>query len=72
MKNKFVYRKCIPYSIAVLSLKEDKLVLVKDKNMEKELDEINIEFQAGEIEFNDFIKQTNECLDHYFNLYYAS
>lgn len=72
MKNNFLYRKCIPYSFAVLSIKEDALVFIKDKNMEKELVEINNEFQSDEIEYDEFIKQTNECLDHYFNLYYAS
>lgn len=72
MKNKFLYKKCIPYSIAVVSIKEDKLVLITDRNMEKELNEINEEFQSDEIEYNEFIKQTNECLDHYFSLYYAS
>jgi len=61
MKNKFLYKKCIPYSIAVVSIKEDKLVLIKDKNMEKELNEINEEFESDEIEYNEFIKQTNEC-----------
>ena len=66
MKNKFLYRKCIPYAMAVLSLQEDNLVLVKDKNLEIELNEINKDFIDDEIDFNEFVNQTNECLNHYY------
>lgn len=52
--------------MAVLSLQEDNLVLVKDKNLEIELNEINKDFIDDEIDFDEFVNQTNECLNHYY------
>lgn len=72
MKNKFLYMKCIPNSIVVFSLKDSKIAIIKNKKLECELNEIKEDFQNDEIELNDFIKQTNQCLDYYFSLSYSS
>jgi len=67
MRTEYVYAKGKnPTGIFIYKKKEDLLVFVKDKQLQKEINELDEELQNGDIDFVDYKREMNELLDFFY------